>query len=283
MGGVTRGLRELGYSEGKNLVIEWRWAEGHYDRLPDLAADLVRSHVDVMVVEGSPSAVAAQKATTTIPIVFGAVFDPVAIGVVSSLARPGGNITGITVNVGGAHDSVKQLEMLRTTIPGLSRVGVLTNPGNPGHSSVLEELRKSAATLGIAVIAAQAGTASEIESAYQKIKSRDVQAGLLLGDSFYYQQRGQIGQLALRHRLPVAGPSPQYVEAGLLMSYGMNRTESFRQAAAYVDKILKGANPAELPVQQPTQLDVVLNRRVARALGIEFPPEVMLMATRVIE
>jgi putative tryptophan/tyrosine transport system substrate-binding protein len=279
--GLPRGLKELGYVEGKNLVIERRFADGKYERFPDLLAELLRIPVDIIVTDGTPTTLAAQKATRTIPIVFGSAGDPVGNGLVASLAQPGGNTTGIALLSNDT--STKQLEMLRGMVPGLSRVAVLSNPGNQYSSVGLKSLRAAGEAMKVQILSMDVRTPQDIEEAFPSMKRERAGAALYVPDSFLGEQRGLMARLAMKHQIPFMGPGRQNPEAGGLMSYGQNMEDNYRRAATYVDKILKGARPSDLPVQQPTQLELVINRKTAKALGLTIPPELLLLADKVIE
>ena len=280
-GAFSNGMRELGYVEGKNLVIEWRFADNKYERLPDLAADLVRLKVDVIVTAGPAATSAAQKATTTIPIVFGGANDPVGSGFVKSLARPAGNITGLS-NV-SVEMSPKLLEMLLSTMPKLSRVAVLMNPSNSGHATMLKNVQAAAQKANVKVLPVEARTAPEIEKAFSAMAREKAGAVIVARDALFLQQARQIAELAAKHRLPTISGIREHIEAGGLMTYGPNSTDSFRRAATYVDKIIKGEKPANLPVEQPTKFELVINRKTANALGLTIPQSLLIMADRVIE
>jgi putative ABC transport system substrate-binding protein len=276
-----RGLSELGYIEGKNLVIEMRFADNNAERLNKLAADLVRSNVEVIVTMSALSTRAAQHATGTIPIVMTTVADPVGSGFVKSLARPGGNVTGMSYMV--LEIRAKQLEMLASAIPKLSRLAVLFNPDNPSNLEGIKRLEPATQKFSVSILALEARTIREIEDAFASMASKSVQALLLIEDPNIFQHRGLIGDLALKHRLPSIGSNEGWVQAGLLMSYGSNYQDIFRRAAIYVDKILKGTKPSDLPVEQPTRFDLVVNMKTAKALGIKLPDEIMVRAERFIE
>lgn len=280
-GAFQRGLRELGYVEGENLAIEWRFADGEYERLPSLAAGLVRLKVDVIVAAGPPVIVAAQKATTTIPIVMTTSIDPVTAGFVTSLARPGGNITGIS-NLGG-EVSPKHLEMLLTIGPKLSRVAVLVNPANPAHAAMLKSVQAAMPRANVKILSVQARTPPEIGIAFSKMSKEKAGAIIVEFDPLFIQQRRQIAALAVKNRLLSIASFREYVEDGGLMSYGQTFTEQFHNVAVLVDKIIKGAKPGDLPVEQSTTFDLVINRRTARALGITIPQSVLFRADKVIE
>ena len=278
---LRAGLRDLGYVEGKNIIIESRWAEAKYERLPGMALELVGLKVDVIVAAAPPAVHAAQKATTTIPIVFAAVGDPVGSGFVASLSRPGGNITGLS-NI-SVDLSSKWVELLRVAVPKLSRVAVLVNPGHPDHPAFLKNVQSAAKTTGVNVSPLQASTASQIEAAFGAMKRERAGALIVLPDSLFRTQAPQIAEFAAKNRLPTMFWSRGLAEAGGLMSYGQDLAEHYRRAATYVDKILKGAKPQDLPVEQPTRLELIINRRTAKALGLTIPQELLLRADEVIE
>jgi putative ABC transport system substrate-binding protein len=278
---LRQGLRELGYVEGHTIAIEYRFAEGRPERLPALAAELVRLKVDVIVTTGPPAPEAAKEATSTIPIVFAVVGDPVAVGLVASLARPGGNITGsasIAAEVVG-----KQLELLKEAAPKVSRVAVLQNPDHPGHPAQLRQAEGAARALGLQLHIVQAGNAREIDAAFAAMRSQRVGGVLVLRDGLFLAQQTQIVALAAKNRLPAVYGERGQAEAGGLMAYGANVLLMYRRAATYVDKILKGAKPADLPVEQPTQFELVINLKTAKALGLTIPPSLLRRADRVIQ
>jgi len=280
-GPFTRGMRELGYVEGKNLAIEWRSAEGNNERLPGLATELVNLKVDVIVAASSPGARAAQKATATIPIVMVSVGDPVGFGFVKSLARPEGNITGMS-NM--ARDALaKQMEMLLSMVPKLSGVALLLNPSNPGNIGGLATVEAAARAHGIKILRADAQTPQEIDNAFSWMRQQNARALLLMPDVFFQQQKNQIVQLAAKHRLPTMGTFGEYAEAGGLMSYGANLADQYLRVATYVGKILKGAKPGDLPVEQPTKFELIINRKTAKALGLTIPQTLLVSADKVIE
>ena len=278
---LRAGLRDLGYVEGKNIVIEFRWAEGNYERLPQLAAELVRLKVDVLVTAGTPSILAAKSATTTIPIVMASGGDPVATGLVTSLARPGGNVTGMA---GFSPElMVKRLELLKDVFPRARQVAVLFNPDNPSHIKIsLPVMDAAAKSLKLELHQFGARGPSEFESAFAAMAKRRVDAVVTSQDSMLTDNAGAIANLAARMRLPSVG-FPEFAEAGGLMAYGVNRVEFFRRAAYFVDRILKGARPGDLPVEQATRFETVLNLKSAKALGLQFPQAVLARADRVIE
>ena len=278
---LRAGLRAQGYEEGRNLVFEARWAESNYERLPALAAELVAARMEVIVSNGTPGTRAAQQATTTIPIVMIFVADPVGIGLVKSLARPGGNVTGQSNLIGDI--SPKYLEMLRGMAPKLTRVALLVNPANPGNATVAKNVQAAAPTLGISAVAYPASSAPEIDAAFTKMVKEKAGALIVAGDGFFLQQRRQIAARALTHRLPAIGSYATLTEAGLLMSYGVDSIDQFRRIATHVSKILKGAKPADLPVEQPTRIELVINGKTAKALGLKIPQPLLISAERVIE
>ena len=276
-----QGMSELGYVEGKNVVVEWRFADGAYERLPYLAADLVRLNVDVIVAPSSSAIRAAQQATKTTPIVFISTGDPVGSGFVASLAQPGGNITGLSNT--NLDVSAKLLELLVTMVPRLSRVAVLGNPGSSTHSAILKNVRAAALTrVGVRVLSVEARTREEIERGFARMTQERADSVIVAADAFLNQQAQYIAPLALKRRLPSISQPRVYVEAGGLMSYGQNTADSYRHAATYVDKILKGAKPADLPVEQPTKFELVVNLKTAKALGLTIPESIRIRADEVI-
>jgi ABC-type uncharacterized transport system substrate-binding protein len=274
-------LRDLGYIEGNNFVIEYRFSEGRDERLPDLAAELVQLKVDVIVTSGIPPPLAAKNATKTIPIVMGVVGDAIGTGLVDSLARPGGNVTGFTLL--GPELSGKRLEILKETVPKLSRVAVLLNPANAGTVLYRKEVEVAARTLGVELHLVEASRPNELASALSKTKMGQVQALVTLNDTMFFSQQIQIADLAAKSGLPAMFPESEFVNAGGLMSYGPNLADLFRRAATYVDKILKGAKPADLPVEQPTKFELVINLKTAKKIGVTIPPNVLVRADRVIK
>ena len=276
-----QGLRELGYSEGKSIFIEQRYAGGEFERLPELAAELVRLKVDVFVVAGAPAAHAAKKASSVIPIVMTAVADPVGMGLVASLARPGGSITGLSdFNTGLV---AKRLELLREVAPSVSRVAVLLNPTNPSNPPQLKLTQAAAATLAVTLLAFEAKRADEIDRAFAAIKTERPGALIVIGDPLLGTHAKRIVELSTRNRLPAIYWSREFPDAGGLMSYGTNFADLWRRAATYVDKILKGAKPGDLPVEQPTKFELVINLKTAKALGLTIPHSLLLRADQVID
>jgi putative ABC transport system substrate-binding protein len=275
-------LRELGWVEGKNIVIDYRYAEDRVDRLPDLAAELVRLKVDVIVSWGTQGATAAKNATATIPIVMIAVRDPVGTGLIASLARPGGNVTGVSGSA-GLEWVAKQLELLKETVPKIRRVAILSNPDNPYHQLAIRELNVAARSLGVQLQLLEARGPNEFDGAFAAMAKERAGALLVLSDAILNSHRTRLADLAARSRLPAAYGVRESVEAGGLMSYGPSFLDSYRRAATYVDQILKGAKPADLPVEQPTKFELVINLKTAKALGLTIPPALLLRADQTIE
>ena len=273
-------LRGLGYLESQNIALEYRYAEGNYDRLPVLAADLVRLKVDVIVTEGTPPSRAAKQATTTIPIVMTATGDPVVTGLVTNLARPGGNLTGASFFF--PEIAAKRLELLKEAVPAVSRVLLIWNPANAVQEPAVKAIEAAAKTLGIGVQHVKVQAPADFGGALSAIsKSRD--SLLVLEDALINLYSNQIADLAARRRLPTIFGLTIFVEAGGLMAYGPNRPELWRRAAIFVDKILKGAKPAELPVEQSTRFDLVINLKTAKALGLTMPPALLFQADEVLQ
>jgi len=275
-----QGLRDLGYVEGKNIALEYRYAERKVDRLSALAAELVNLKVDVIVTSASQETRAAKAATSTIPIVMINEPDPVGTGLVASLARPGGNITGLSTL--SPQLSGKRLELLKEIIPKLSRVAVFGNSSNPANADTLRELELAAQALKIKIQYRDVPSADEIESSFREAVKEHADAVLILSNSLLTSQRKQVIGFAIKGRLPVSYPRPEFVESGGLMTYGVSLIENSRRAAVYVDKILKGAKPAELPVEQPTKFELVINLKAAKQIGLTIPPNVLARADRVI-
>ena len=276
-----QGLRELGYIEGKNLTLHLRYADGKAQLLAGLAEDLVRLNVDVIVSSDTPSTLAAQRATRVIPIVIGTSTDPVGSGLVASLAHPGGNTTGLS-NM-ASDISPKRLEMLIALIPRLSRVAVLLNPKNPATRLELNSLEKANQRVGLKLLALEVETPDQIERAFAVIAKQRTEGVVIPNDPLFTQQWNQLAELALKHRVPSLCSNRLGADAGLLMSYGQDLVENYRRAATYVDKIIKGAKPADLPVEQPTKIELVINMKTAKALGITIPESIRVRADRVIE
>jgi putative ABC transport system substrate-binding protein len=276
-----QGLRKLGYVEGKNIVIEPRYAAGQFEKLPELAAELVRLKVDVLVVVGAPPAHAAKTATDVIPIVMGNAADPVGTGLVASLARPGGNITGLSdFNLGVV---TKRLELLKEVVPSLSRVAVLLNPANPTNPPQLKEIQDVAPALGVTLRPFEVKGADDIDRAFIVSRKERLGAIFVIGGLQFPLDQTRIPELAVKSRLPAIYTSVQSVIAGGLMSYGTNFEDLYRRAATYVDKILKGAKPAELPVEQPMKFEFIINLKAAKQIGLTIPPNVLARADRVMK
>ena len=275
------GLRQLGYVEGQNIEIESRWAEGNYDRYPALAADLVRVKPNVIVTVGGAATQAVQQVTRTIPIVMSTVLDPVGSRLVTNLARPEGNITGLSLM--GPDIVGKQLQLLKEMIPSVSRVAVLWNPANPGSAPQLQEAEVAGRVLKMQLQALEARTPQEIDRTFAAMTRERVGAVMILADAIFTNQRRQIAELATRQRLPSVYGVREYAEAGGLMDYSVDSFDLERRAAIYVDKILKGARPADLPVEQPTKFELVINLKTAKALGLKIPPSLLQRADRTIE
>jgi putative tryptophan/tyrosine transport system substrate-binding protein len=276
-----QGLRDLGYVEGKDIAIEYRYADAKFDKVSALADELVRLHVDVLVVSTTPGVQAAKKATRTIPIVFSGVTDPVAAGLVDSLARPGGNITGFT-NIASVL-SGKRLELLKETVPKLSRVAVLWDPRNPGSTPQWKESQLSAKELGLQLYSMEVSSADKYESAFKEaVKARSA-ALAVTADPLFNSQPKRIADLAAKNRLPAIYPWKHFVDSGGLMSYGPNFAAVGRDVARYVDKILKGTKPVDLPVEQPTKFELMINLKTAKALGLTIPTTLLFQADEVIQ
>jgi len=278
-----QGLHELGWVEGQNIVLDYRFAEGRFDRLPDLAAEVVRLKVDIIVAAGgTPTAAAAKNATGTIPIVMIAVRDPVGTGLIASLARPRGNVTGLSDSA-GLEIVGKQLELLKETVPKIRRVAILSNPANLYHPLAIRELNAAPRSLGMQLQLLEARGPNEFDGAFAAMAKERVGALLVLADAMFNLHRTRLADLAAGSRLPAAYGWREYVEAGGLMSYGPSLRDLFRRSATYVDKILKGAKPGDLPVEQPTKFELVINLKTAKALGLTIPPSVLRRADEVIE
>ena len=273
-------LLDAGYSEGRDLVIEWRFANGDYSRVPEMAADLIQSKVDVIVVDSTIGTRTLKRATSTIPIVMTSISDPVGSGLVASLGHPGGNVTGLSIMT--TELSTKRLQLLKEAIPRLTRVAVLWNPDSPPHAEVVQVLKAAAPSLAIELTFGSARTPEEFRSAFSAITRAHAQALYVLEDSFYFTNRTTILKLASKDRLPVIGVAREFSNEGALMSYGPNLRDLFRRSAGYVDKILKGAKPGDLPVEQPTKFEFVVNLKTAKALGITIPQSILVSADEVI-
>ncbi len=281
LGGFRRGLKESGFAEGQNVAIEFRWADGRYDRLPEMAADLVRRHVTLIVAQSPPAALAAKVATTTIPIVFVVGFDPVGAGLVASMGRPGGNVTGVALqltDVGG-----KRLGLLRDLAPRSSVIAMLVNPISPNAAPEIAEVLAAAKKMGLQVKVFNARTPNELDAAFVAIEGQRPDALLVSPDPFLVNRREQIVTLAVRLGVPAMYPQRDYVAAGGLISYGTNIAKAYQQAGMYAGRILKGAKPADLPVMQPTTFELVINLKTAATLGLAVSNAMQLLADEVIE
>jgi putative ABC transport system substrate-binding protein len=276
-----QGMRELGYVDGRDFVIEGRFAEGQYQRIPGLAAELVRVKVDVIVVWGTPASIAVAQATSTLPIVILSVTDPVGSGLAASLARPGRNITGAS-NL--SRDlSGKLVELLVQAVPGISRIAALRNPLNPGSSLHLNETEAAARALSLELQPVEVRAPEDLESAFATIRRGRARGVVVLTDAMFIDQRHRIADLAMKSRLPTVFARRENAESGGLISYGPSLPDQFRRAATYVDKILKGAKPADLPIEQPTTLELVINLKTAKALGLIIPQSLLARADEVIQ
>ena len=276
-----RELRNLGWVEGQNIVVEYRWSEGQYDRLNDMARELVRLKVDLIVAPSSVYAEAAKRATSTIPIVFAVHADPIGSGHVASLARPGGNITGTSLALTETY--AKGLELLKEVVPGLSRVAVLLNPATPSHGPGLKAVEVTGRALGLHIYAMPVHTATEFDSAFSAIVRERAGGVLVLSTPMFIAGAKPLADLAMKYKLATSFGPREHAVAGGLLSFGPDRAALFRRAATYVDKILKGARPADLPVEQPTKFDLVINLKTGKALGLTFPPSLLVWADQVIE
>ena len=281
VGPFREGLRDLGYVEGRNLVIEYRWAEGKYERFPQLVAELLALKVDVIVSAGTPAALAVKQATTTVPMVMAAVGDPVGTGLIASLARPGGNLTGLAAISPDLEG--KRFELLRELLPKLSHVSFLVNPANALHTVSEKHAREAATVLRLKLQFVGVRSEAEFDHAFETIARERPGAMVVLADRVFLHARQRIVDFAARHRLPTVYPYRELAEAGGLMCFGSNYPDMHRRAAAYVDKILKGAKPADLPVEQPTKFELVINLKTAKALGLTIPPSLLQRADQVIE
>ena len=275
------GLRERGYLEGRNLIFERRFSEGQAERFPELAAELVRLRVDLILVPTTPAALAAKHATQTIPIVMTSALDPVGAGLVASLARPGGNLTGLSAF--GPELSGKRLELLKEVVPAMTRVAVLWNAANPANAAVWQETQAAARTLGLQLYAQDVRGSQDLEGAFARTAQVRPEALLVLGDTLLGMYEQQIAEFAAQHHLPSMFSRRESVMAGGLMSYASSLPARYRRAADYVDKILKGTKPADLPVEQPTKFELVINLKTAQALGITIPPTLLFRADEVIQ
>jgi putative ABC transport system substrate-binding protein len=276
-----QGLRDLGYIEGQNIVIEYRWAEGRYDRYPAFVAEAVGLKVDVVVTEGTPAAIAARQGTSTIPIVMAVIGDPVAAGVVSSVARPGGNITGSTSM--SPEIDAKRLELLKELVPGVSRIAVLWNPANPNNRARIPTMQAAAKSLRLTLELVGAGDSEQLEKGFGAIVAARSQALIMESDLALLSRRERIVDFATKRRLPGLYAYREFVEVGGLASFAPSYPAMFRRAAMYVAKILKGAKPADLPVEQPTKFELVINLKTAKTLGLTIPQSLLLRADELIQ
>jgi putative ABC transport system substrate-binding protein len=274
-------LAEAGYVEGRNVAIEYRWAEGRYDRMPAMAAELVRRQVAVIVASPTPPALVAKAATATVPIVFGVTDDPVKLGLVASLARPDGNATGVYFFLSDL--AVKQLGLLRELAPAAARIGLLVNPDNANAEAVAREMAAAASTIGVQIEVMRANDSPAIDAAFASLVRNKTGALVVGADPFFFNRRAQLATLATRHAIPAVYTVREFPEAGGLMSSGTSLSEVFRQIGTYVGRILKGAKPTDLPVVQSTKFDFVINLTTAKALGLEVPPTLLARADEVIE
>jgi putative ABC transport system substrate-binding protein len=275
-----QGLLDAGYVEGRDVVIEWRTATGDYHQIPELAADLVQRKVDVIVVVSTPAAQAVKRATSTIPIVMANVGDPVGSGLVTSLAHPGGNVTGLSTMT--ADLTAKRLQLLKEAVPRLTRVAVLWNPGTPFHTGVIEQLKAVAPSLSIELNFVTARTPEEFGPAFSAVSRAHARALYVLDDAFFFNHRTMLVKVASKARQPAIYGFRLFVDEGGLMSYGANLRDLYRRSAGYVDKILRGAKPGDLPIEQPTKFELVVNLKTAKALGITIPQSILLRADEVI-
>jgi len=276
-----QGLRDLGYVEGKSIIIEYRDAEGKFERLPKLAAELVGLKVDIIVTQGSPAAEAAKKTTSTIPIVMATGGDAVGSGLVASLARPGGNITGLSTLATDL--AAKRLELLKEVVPKASLVAIPLNPANATNPLQLKEIKAAAPALGVILLSVEVKGADDLETAFTVIRKNRAGGIIVLSDPMFGTHRRRIAEFTVKSRLPAIYPGPEFVDAGGLMSYGNNFDDLFRRAATYVDKILKGAKPADLPVEQPKKFEFIINLKAANQISLTIPPNVLARADRVIK
>lgn len=278
---LVEGLRELGYVEGRNLRLDWRFADGRMERLPAFAEELARFKVDAIVAAGNQAIAAAQKSTATIPIVIATSIDPVGSGFVKTLAHPGGNITGLSNLTGEI--SAKHLELLVGAVPGLSRVAVLIDPSNAAHATIVKSVQNAAAATHVQILVLEARSPSEIESAFAAMSRQKAGGVIVAVDGLFTRQAGQIAQLAGKERMASIYTSAALAEAGGLFGYGQDFADNYRRAAAYLDKIFKGARPADLPVEQSTKFVLTVNLKTAKTLGISVPASIMLRADKVIQ
>jgi putative ABC transport system substrate-binding protein len=278
---LRHGLSETGYVEGQNLDIEYRWAEGHYDRLPALVTDLVDRKVDVIAIGGSPGVLEAKAATSTIPIVFSAGMDPVALGLVSSLAQPGGNVTGVLLQ--NVELMAKRLELISELVPKAEQIVLLVNPNFPQTERIIRDVQEAARSKNVRLVVLKASSESEIDAAFTTFVQLSAGALIVSHDPLFFAQRHQLLALANQHVAPAIYAWREIAEAGGLISYGTSLTGTYRQVGIYVGKILRGAKPADLPVQQPTTFELVVNLKTAKALGLMVPQSILARADEVIE
>jgi putative ABC transport system substrate-binding protein len=275
-----QGLLDAGYAEGRDVVIKWLYANGDYARIPGMVAELIQSKVEVIVVDSSKATLAAKQGTSTIPIVMAVVNDPLGSGLVTSLARPGGNITGLSLMM--ADLGAKRLQLLKEVVPRLTRIAVLWDPDTPFHTKLVQDLKAAAPSLSMELVVVSARTPEEFEAAFSTASRAHAQALYVVPDAFFFNHRTTISKLALKTRLPSIYGARGSVDEGGLMSYGPNFGDIFHRTAGYVDKILKGAKPGDLPIEQPTKFELVVNLNTAKALGITIPESILLRADEVI-
>jgi ABC-type uncharacterized transport system substrate-binding protein len=278
---LHEGLRELGYVEGKNIVVEWRWARSRAERFPELAAELVRLKVDVIVATNNPAVAAAQAATQTIPIVMVIVTDPVRLGFVNSFARPGGNLTGLTIQ--SPELAGKRLQLLKEALPHLTRVAVLWDPTEPGREQLLKETEAAAPARGLRLQALEVRSDSDIDNAFTAMARERAGAAIVYGSSILYARRAMITELAMKARLPTMCSAAEWMDAGFVISYGTSLKEMYRRASYFVHRLLTGAKPSDLPVEQPTKFELVISVKAAKALGLTIPPALLARADQVID
>ena len=281
IGPLRDGLRELGYEEGRNVIIEFRWANGKYDQFPALVAELLAAKVDVIITAGTPATLAIKKATSTVPLVFIAVGDPVGTGVVPNLGRPGGNITGLSSIAPDLEG--KRLELLREVVPKLSHVAFFLNPANAFHTASMRQARVAAQSLGIKLQPMEVNKSEQLDGAFASIVKEKPDALLILADRIFLHNRKRMMEFAIQQRLPSVNAYRELVEAGGLISYGPSYEDMHRRAAVYVDKILKGTKPADLPIEQPTKFTLLINLKTAKTLGLTVPPTLVARADELIE
>ena len=281
IGPLRDGLRELGYEEGRNVIIEFRWADGKYDQFPALVAELLAAKVDVIITAGTPATLAIKKATSTVPLVFIAVGDPVGTGVVPNLGRPGGNITGLSSIAPDLEG--KRLELLREVVPKLSHVAFFLNPANAFHTASMRQARVAAQSLGIKLQPMEVNKSEQLDGAFASIVKEKPDALLILADRIFLHNRKRMMEFAIQQRLPSVNAYRELVEAGGLISYGPSYEDMHRRAAVYVDKILKGTKPADLPIEQPTKFTLLINLKTAKTLGLTVPPTLVARADELIE